>query len=389
MKRFWFGLLIVAVVVTGCAPKPAAPTPTLQPTEIKIGVYLPATGPFAAGGQMEYEGIKFAAKLYPEVLGKKITLVFCDNKSDKVEAATCMSRLIEAEKVVAVLGTYGSSLAIAAGEVSEKAKIPVLGTSPTNPLVTKGRKYYFRVCFIDPFQGAVGAKFTYETLKARKVAILFDIAQDAPTGEAMYFRDAWKTLAGDVAGIVGWENYRTGDSDFTAQLTHIKSLNVDAVYLPGYYGEAALAIKQAREMGITIPFVGPDGWDAPEFLSIGGTAVNGCFMTTHYAAEAKTTNAAVDFVAKWKAAYNRDPAALEAIGYDTYMTMRHVIEKAGKADPELIRAGLEGLTGSNCYEGVTSMICLDANHDAIKSAVIMEVKDGAFKYIETVAPVTQ
>jgi len=387
MKKLWVALLIVAVLATGCGPKQTAATPTPAVTEIKIGVYLPATGAFAAGGQMEYEGVKFAAKLYPEVLGKKINLIFCDNKSDKVEAATCMSRLIEAEKVVAVLGTYGSSLAISAGEVSEKAKIPVLGTSPTNPLVTKGRKYYFRVCFIDPFQGAVGAKFTYENLKARKVAILFDIAQDATTGEAMYFRDAWKTLAGDVTGIVGWENYRTGDSDFTAQLTRIKSLGVDAVYLPGYYGEAALAIKQAREMGITVPFVGADAWEAPEFLSIGGKAVEGCYFTTHFSAEASPTNAAKDFLAKWKTTYSRDPAALEAIGYDTYMTMRHVIEKAGKWDAESIRAGLEGLTGNNCYEGVTSMICLDADHNAIKSAVVMVVKDNQFKYVTTVAPV--
>jgi branched-chain amino acid transport system substrate-binding protein len=415
MKKFWIWLLVAAMVgaisVSGCAPQPTPTAPPEEaaeeaeelpeetteevaeeaaeeaaeelPEEIVIGVYLPVTGAFAAGGQMELEGIEFAHKLHPEVLGKPVRLVFCDNKSDKVEAATCMSRLIEREKVHAVLGSYGSSLSIAGGEIAEAAKMPVLGTSPTSPLVTEGRDYYFRVVFIDPVQGKVAAKFLVEEYGAEKVAVLFDIAQDPTTGGAMFFRDYWVELTGSVDGIVAFENYRTGDSDFTAQLTHIKGLNPDAVLIPAYYGEAALIVKQAREMGITCPFIGFDGLEAPEFMEIGGEDVEGTYCTTHYSHEANPTDAAVEFVKLWEEEFDRPPSALEAVGYDTYMVMRYVIEQAGKPDPELIREGLEGLTD---YEGVTSVITLDEDHNAIKSAVVKQVRDGEWRYVTTIAP---
>ena len=344
-KKLWIWLLVAALIgamsVSGCAPQPTPTAPPEEaaeeaeevaeelpeetteevaeelPEEIVIGVYLPVTGAFAAGGQMELEGIEFAHKLHPEVLGKPVRLVFCDNKSDKVEAATCMSRLIERERVHAVLGTYGSSLSIAGGEIAEAAKMPVLGTSPTSPLVTKGRDYYFRVVFIDPDQGKVAAKFLGVEYGAEKVAVLFDIAQDPTTGGAMFFREYWVKFTGSVDGIVAFENYRTGDSDFTAQLTHIKGLNPDAVLIPAYYGEAALIVKQAREMGITVPFIGFDGIEAPEFIEIGGEDVEGTFCTTHYSSEASPTDAAVEFLKIFREEYDREPSAFDAVGYDT------------------------------------------------------------------------
>ena len=244
---------------------------------IKIGVYLPLTGRTAFGGQLELEGIQMAHKEMSEVLGKKVELVVVDNKTDKVEAANAVKRLIEYDKVVAVIGTYGSSLAMAGGEVAEAAKVPMMGTSCTNPLVTQGKMYVFRACFIDPFQGAGAATYAINSLKMKKAALLIDVANDYCVGLANFFKQSYKKLGGEIVSEL---KYNSGDQDFTAQLTEIISQNPDLLFIPADFAEGAIIMKQARELGAEFQIMGGDAMDNPEIVNIGGAAVEGFIHTT-------------------------------------------------------------------------------------------------------------
>lgn len=351
--------------------------------EIRIGVYEPMTGSQAAGGQMTWEGITLANELRPTVLGKPVKLILVDNKSDKVESANAVARLIQQEKVSVIIGSYGSSNSMAGGEVAEKAKIPVIGCSPTNPLVTQGKKYYIRVCFIDPFQGEVMAKYAYENLGARKAAIIQDVAQDYSVGLANYFRQAFIKLTGNEKSIVAFTSYQTGDQDFTAQLTYVLSKKPDVIFCPAYYSEAALLAKQSREMGSKVPILGGDTWEAPELIEIGGKAVEGLAFSTHYSAQAATRPVAKKFVEAYRKKYGKEPNTFAALGFDCYNVALDAIEKAGAADPEAINKQLHALKN---YEGVTGIITIDENGNARKSAVILQVKNGKFEYLTTVEP---
>ena len=235
---------------------------------IKIGVFEPLTGANAAGGELEVEGARLANKLYPEVLGKKVQLVIGDNKSDKAEAASVSARLIEKDKVVAIIGSWGSGLSMAAGNIVRDKKVPAVGASCTNPLVTLGNDYYFRVCFIDPFQGTVMANYAFQKLKAKKAAIIQEVTNDYAVGLASFFKEAFIKLTGDPNSVVEVSNYQTGDQDFTAQLTNIKSKNPDVVFAPGNFTESALIVKQAKQLGFKTPFIGGDTWETDEFIKI-------------------------------------------------------------------------------------------------------------------------
>ncbi len=350
---------------------------------IKIGVFEPMTGVNAAGGEMTVEGIELALELRGEVLGRKVEIIVVDNKSDKVESANAVSRLIEKDKVVSIIGSYGSSLAMAAGDIVNKAQIPTVGCSPTNPLVTLNNPYYFRVCFIDPFQGTVMASYAVNELGAKTAAVIQDVTQDYSVGLSKYFVDAFRELTGDPNSIVEMSSYNTGDQDFTAQLTNVKNKNPDIVFAPGNYGESALLIRQARDLGIDVPFLGGDTWEAPEFLSIGGQAVEGAVFSTHFTAEAPVTAESEIFLDAYRTKFGREANAFAALGYDAYMVILDVIEKAGSADPQAIRDGLEAVEG---FVGATGIITLDENGDAVKSAVINKVDGGKFIYLTTVEP---
>jgi len=312
-----------------------------------------------------------------------VDVVLVDNKTDKTEAATAMSRLIEAEKVVGVIGSYGSSLSMAGGEVSEKAGIPVVGCSPTNPLVTKGKKYYCRVCFIDPFQGAVLATYAYEKLGAKKVAIIQDVAQDYSIGITSFFRDKWNALSGDPKTVVALTSYQTGDTDFTAQLTYAIGKNPDAIVTTGYYGEVALLAKQARELGYKGPILAGDAVDAPELIEIGGKAVEGLTFSTHYDPAGAITPISKTFLDLYQKKYNKEANAFAALGWDAYMVLLDAIERAGSVDGKAVSDALHATQG---FEGVTGWITLGENCDAVKSAVIKTVKNGKFEFLTTVEP---
>lgn len=350
---------------------------------IRVGVYLPLTGQNAFGGQLELAGIKMANKEVPTVLGKKVELIVVDNKSDKVEAANAVKRLIEKEKVVAILGTYGSSLAMAGGEIAENAHIPMIGTSCTNPLVTQGKKYIFRVCFIDPYQGAGAATYAFKTLKARKAALLVDVAQDYSVGLANFFERSFKKLGGTIVAKL---SYNSGDQDFTAQLTDIISKKPDVLFIPSYFAEGAIIMKQARELGGTFRIMGGDAMDNPDIVKIGGKAVEGFIHTTFpYDPMMKNMNpVAKKFTANWKKAFpNKDPNVNSALGYDSYMLLMDAIKRAKSTDPEAITKALAETKG---FLGVTGVTTINKTHDAEKPVGIKEIKNGKVMYVATVQP---
>lgn len=381
-------LLAMSMVLSGCAKQeaPGASGGNAEPASedvIKLGVFEPLTGANAAGGELEVEGIELAHELYPEVLGKKIELVIVDNKSDKVEAATAAARLVEKDKVSAIIGSWGSSLAMAAGDVVKNAKVPAVGTSCTNPLVTQGNDFYFRVCFIDPFQGLVMANYAYNKLGAKKAAIIQEVSNDYAVGLAKFFTDNFVKLTNDQNSIVAVANYNTGDQDFTAQLTNIKAQNPDVIFAPGNFTESALLIKQARQLGITTQFIGADTWETPEFIEIGGDAVEGAEFSTFFATEKPITAESTTFLDAYRAKYNKEPAAVTALAYDAYLILVKAIEAAGSADPVEIQ---KALVATKDFQGAAGVVNFDENGDAVKSAVLKTVKDGKFTFMDVVEP---
>jgi len=392
MKKFLSLALVIVMVLsltlTGCAKKEAAASGESGAPAgdtIKIGVFEPLTGANAAGGELEIEGIKLANKLYQEVLGKKIELVIVDNKSDKVEAATAAARLVEKDKVSAIIGSWGSSLAMAAGDIVKKAKVPAMGTSCTNVLVTQGNEYYFRVCFIDPFQGTVMSNYAFNKLGAKKAAIIQEVSNDYAVGLAKYFTDNFKKLTNDENCVVAVANYNTGDQDFTAQLTNIKAQNPDVIFAPGNFTESALLIKQARQLGIKTPFIGGDTWETPEFVEIGADAVEGVVFSTFFATEKPITTESTKFLEAYKAEYpGKEPAAVTALAYDAYLILVKAIEAAGTADSVKIQ---EALVATKDFQGAAGVVNFDENRNAVKSAVIKTVKDGKFTFMDVVEPI--
>jgi branched-chain amino acid transport system substrate-binding protein len=354
---------------------------------IKIGVFEPMTGANAAGGAMEVEGIKLANELNPTVTvgGKtyQVELVVVDNKSDKVEAANAVQRLIDRDKVQVLLGSWGSSLSMAGGEIAKEAEIPVIGLSCTNPLVTAGNDYYFRVCFIDPFQGVVMSNYAFSELKAKTAVIVQEVSNDYSVGLAKFFSDNFKRLTGNNNAILTTVNYNTGDQDFSAQLTTIRSLNPEVIFAPGNYTESALVMKQARELGITVPIIGGDTWETPEFIDVGKEQVEGAVFSTFFASEYAASPAAETFLKEYNNRYHKEPAAVTALGYDGYLVALDAIKRAGSVDPKAIRDAIAKTSG---FVGAAGTVTLDANGDATKSAFIKEVKGGKFVFKTIVNP---
>ena len=350
---------------------------------IKIGVFEPLTGANGAGGADEYDGIKLANKLAPTVLGKKVQLVAVDNKSDKVEAANAATVLVQKEKVKAVIGSWGSSLSMAGGPIFAEAKVPAVAVSATNPNVTKGNPFYFRVCFLDPFQGTVNASYAFNTLKAKKVAIIREVSNDYSVGLAKFFVDEFVKLAGDPAAVVATSDYNTGDQDFSAQLTNIKQFEPDVIFAPGNYTESALIIKQARDLGITAKFIGGDTWDINAFLEVGGAAVEGAIVSTFFANDVPINKTSEAFLKSFRDEYKKEPPAVAALGYDAYLVVLDAIKRANSAEPEKIR---EALTQTKDFEGSAGSITINAERNADKAAVFKTVKDGKFVFLTTVKP---
>ncbi|SFN90959.1 amino acid/amide ABC transporter substrate-binding protein, HAAT family (TC 3.A.1.4.-) [Formivibrio citricus] len=383
MKKRFSLLTLAAMMAAGISLVGCSGSGSTDKNVIKIGVFQPLTGANGAGGAAEYEGTKLANKLFPEVLGKKIQLVVVDNKSDKVEAANAATVLAQKEKVNAVIGSWGSSLSMSGGPIFAEAKIPAVAVSATNPNVTKGNEFYFRVCFLDPFQGTVGAAYAFNTLKAKKVAIIREVSNDYSVGLAKFFVDEFVKLSGNKNAIVATADYNTGDQDFSAQLTNLKQFEPDVIFAPGNYTESALIIKQARALGIKAQFIGGDTWDESSFLTVGGSAVEGAVFSTFFANDKPINKTSEAFLKAYREEFKKEPAAGSALGYDAYLVILDAIKRANSAEPQKIRDALAKTKG---FEGSAGEITINAERNADKAAVFKTVKDGKFVFLTTVKP---
>ena len=366
----------LALALTGCVSK--VDSGTGGATTIKVGVFEPMTGANGGGGTMEVEGAKLANKLYPTVNGSNIELVIVDNKSDKVEAANAGKRLVEQDGVKAVIGSWGSGLSMSAGATFQAAKVPAVAASATNPNVTANNDYYFRVCFIDTFQGKVLAQLAFNELKAKKVSIIQEITNDYSVGLASFFSDEFKKLGGTV---LDGGKYNTGDTDFNAVLTNVKSQNPDVMFAPGNFTESALVIKQARQLGMQQPFLGGDTWETPEFITTGGASVNGALLTTFFSTENPINETSKKFIEEYKKEYNKEPSAVAALAFDAYLVIRNAIEQTKSTDGPTLQKYLSTLKD---FDGATGNITMNETRDAVKDVVIKTVKDGKFAYQTTI-----
>ncbi len=366
------------------------PAVALAEDVVKIGVFEPVTGENGGGGFQEVLGMRYANQVVPtvDVGGKtyKVELVEVDNKSDKTEAVTAAQSLI-ASGVSAVLGSYGSGVSIAAGGIFADAQVAAIGASCTNPQVTLGNDYYFRVCFLDPFQGTVMANYAFQD-GAKTAAVITQLGDDYSSGLGNFFLKAFKALAGDAA-VVADEQFQTNQTDFKAILTNIKAANPDVIFAPSSIATAPLLIKQARELGITAKIMAGDTWENVTIIENAGEAAEGVTLSTFFD-EADPT--AADFVKGFKEYLNANPESLEknggegvaavsALGYDAYMTAIAAIQAAGSTESQAIRDALPGVS----ITGVTGAISFDENGDAKKDmAYIKTVDGGAFKFLKTV-----
>ena len=353
--------------------------------EVKIGVVLPLTGNIAAFGQTSKGGLDIAYAQNNKLSnGDTVKLVVVDDRGDKVEAATAVKRLLDKDKVSVILGEVASSNSMAMAPVAEKAKTPMITHASTNPRVTKDKKYVTRACFIDPFQGAVMAKYALDS-GLKTAVVVTDAKQDYSVGLSKAFKKAYEAAGGKIVKTI---LINSGDKDFNAQVAALKQANPAIVAFTGYYPEAALMVKQARDMGVKTPFIGADGVGFPELVKIGGKAAEGFMYTDHFNEAAASSPEAKAYVEAFHKKYNK-PAdsmgALAADGYGMILQAMNNCIKAGKAsdDKECINTNLRGTKG---YKGITGVITINANGDAVKSAVVNAVKDGKFAYKTTVNP---
>jgi branched-chain amino acid transport system substrate-binding protein len=278
-----------------------------------------------------------------------------------------------------MLGEVSSSRSLAAAPICQANRVPMISPSSTNPRVTQVGDYIFRVCFIDPFQAEVGARIAWEILKLKKVAILSDVRNDYSVGLQTFFRQHYKQLGGEV---VAEQSYSEGDSDFRAQLTQIKSASPEGIYVPGYYTEVATIARQARELGITVPLIGGDGWDSPRLWEIGGEALNGCYFSNHYSVD-DPSPAVQKFVADFRKRFNETPDALAALGYDAARILADAMTRAGSTSGDKVR---DALAATKDFQGVTGKITINSERNAVKPAVVLKIENGKFVYVDTIKP---
>ena len=360
---------------------------------LKLGVIAELTGDMPAVGtscrnaaQMAVEEVNAAGGLEIGAERVKLKLVVEDNAGKADQSAVAAQKLITQDEVLAIVGPNASRYAIPAAEVAESAGTVLVTPWSTNPKTTvdgvtgKPKKYVFRACFVDPFQGGVLARFALENLKAERAALLYDVASDYNKGIAEVFRESFERLGGKV---VAFETYTTGDKDFSAQLTKIKDARPQVVFLPNYYSEVPLQVQQAKRLGIDVPFIGSDSWGSDELLKLGGADMNGYFFSTHYSAD-NAAPAAKKFLQDYEATYGAKPDDVAALTYDAFGLLFGAIRTAGKADRDAVRAALSTLAE---YRGVTGDLQFRADsRDPVKSAVILQIREGRFHYFTNASP---
>lgn len=350
--------------------------------EIVIGQYGSLTGTTATFGISTRNGIDLAIEQINAqggLLDRRVRVVIEDNQGRPEEAQTVVTKLINSDRVVAVLGEVASSRTLAAAPVAQQAGIPMVSPSSTNPRVTEVGDYIFRVCFIDPFQGWVMATFASRSLGVTDVAVLRDIRNDYSVGLANVFIEEFTGMGGRITANL---SYSEGDTDFSAQLTALAATNPQAIFIPGYYTEVGLIARQARQLGLRVPLLGGDGWDSPRLTEIGGDALNDAYFSNHYSTD-DPSPAIQQFVADYRERFGQAPDALAALGYDAANILFDAMRRAGTTDPAAVR---DALAQTADFPGVTGSITIDEQRNAVKPAVILRVVDGAFQYVETIAP---
>ena len=353
------------------------------PAPIKIGQYASLTGKEASFGQASHRGVALAVdelNAHGGILGREVEFLVEDIQSKPGESATAVKKLIARDEVVAVLGGNASTNSLEAAPVCQAAHVPMIAISSTNPKVTAMGSYIFRACFIDSFQGAVLAKFSHDTLHAKRVALLTSVSAPYSVGLSRVFRERFTAAGGE---IVAEQKYTEGDKDFRAQLTAIKSLAPDAIAATGYYTEAALICRQARDLGLDLPIIGGDGWEAPQLIYLGGAAVEGTYYSTHYSAESPAPEVQL-FIKKFRARYDGEtPDAVAALGYDAMMLLADAITRAGTTAGPRLR---DALAATKDFPGVTGRTTIDAERNTSKPAIIVTVKDGHVQFVAAVTP---
>jgi len=372
------GLFVLPSLTFSCRTKTAEDRST-----IKIGFFGDLSGPTFNFGQSAVNGVLMAADEINSaggINGRRLDIVIEDDKGSPEAAARITGKLIGTDKVVAIIGAGASGNSLAAAPSAQSAHVPLISPSSTNPAVTQAGDYIFRACFIDAFQGEVMARFTANTLKAKTAAIMVDFNSPYSRGLSEFFEISFVKLDGR---IVAKQSYSQGDADFRGQLSAIKAAAPDVIYIPGYYGDVAVIARQARQLGLTQPLLGGDGWDAPELWELGRDALNGCYMTNHYSIDTPSQTIQ-KFVEGYRHRYgNLTPDAHAALAYDALKFLAEAMRKAGTTDGPKVR---EALAATKNFVGVTGIISMDKDRNAVKPAVIMKLQDGSYIYQETIYP---
>jgi branched-chain amino acid transport system substrate-binding protein len=350
---------------------------------IRIGEYASITGKEASLGTSSHQGTLLAVEHINAdggVLGRPLELITEDTESRDGQSGTSVRKLIARDHVVGVLGEVASSRSLEGAPICQAAKIPMISPASTNPKVTETGDYIFRVCFIDPFQGPVLAKFALTHLKARRVAIFSSSTSAYSVGLAKFFRLAFLKGGGEV---VAEPKYAEGDRDFNAQLTAIKAAGADAIFCPGYYNEGALIVRQARELGITVPVFGGDSWEAQALIELGGDAVEGAYLCSHYSVEDPSPRVRRFVDAYEKRFQGMVPDSNASLGYDSALVLADAIRRAGTTDHQALR---DAIASTKDFDAVTGRITINKHRDASKNATIIQVRNGRFQFVESVAP---
>ena len=383
MRRLF--LLVTCALLLAFSACERKPRDARDNTTIKIGYYGDLSGPTLNFGKSALNGVLMAVEEINQaggINGRKLDVVIEDDQGNAELAATRAGKLIDNDKVIAVIagGTSGNSRAGA--PKAQVSHVPLISPSATDPAVTQIGDYIFRVCYIDAFQGEVMAKFAFGTLNAKKAAILFDFNAPYSRGLTDFFELSFTRLGGQ---IVTKQLYTARDRDFRGQLDSIRLAAPDVIYVPGYYGDVAAIAKQARQLGITQPLLGGDGWDAPELWGLGGDSLNGSYISNHYSVEDRSPTIQ-NFVREYKLRYgNLAPDAHAALGYDAMRVLAAAIQRAGMTDGPRLR---DALAQTKNFPGVTGVISINNERNAVKPAVVLKLQDGKYIYQETIQPET-
>ena len=379
----WRSTLLTSVLVAvGRCALLAAPSAALAQEPIKVGHYGSLTGSEATFGRSTSNGVKMALgelNAAGGINGRQVQLVEYDDKGEVRETGAVVTRLVTSDKVVAVIGEVASSLSLAAAPICQVNGVPMVSPSSTNPAVTLKGDYIFRVCFIDPFQGYVCAKFAHDDKKARSAAILIDQGSAYAVGLAEEFKKNFEKMGGTITTS---QSYNKGDQDFSTRLTAIRSGNPDIIFVPGYYTDVANIAVQARKLGINAPLLGGDGWDSEDLAKNAGKAIEGSYYSNH-AAPDDPNPAIQNFIQKYQDEYGAVPDALGALGYDAANVVFNALKQTSGEGGAKLR---DAIAATKDFNGVTGTINFNATRDAVKPAVILELKDGKAKYVTTIKP---